>query len=165
MSRVNLLTRRTSQVRARLDAVIEKAHGDLVLEGQDFGRAVEEVWGGGEYEYWVTVGAEERGVLMVMLVVERFGDDAASAMAWLRRHGIRSSGSMSGTTDAVQVGRGHRVRITAAQGRVTVRGSEFDRMTLTLLQDLFRSGRFTHSSAFRSWLSDHDVPARFFSYT
>ena len=155
----------TNRVRVSLDGVIEDAHGDLVLEGQDFGQAVSEAWGSGEYEYWVTVRAAERGVLLVLLVVERFGDDADALVRWLESQEVAMSGSGGGTVDRVRVAGEWSVFVETAGGVVTVAGTEFDRFTLALIKELFDSKRFEHDAAFRQWLTDHDVPTEFFSYS
>lgn len=148
-----------------LNAVIEDEQGDLVLEGQDFGQAVGEAWGGDGYEYWVTVRSAQRNALLVLLVEERFGDDAEALTSWLMSHRVGMSGHAGGTIDRIRVERGHRVVVSTTRGDLTVAANEFDPVTLGLLKDLFEGKRFEHDAAFRQWLTDHDVPTDFFSYT
>lgn len=165
MPRVPLLRLRTDRVRVSLDGVIEDEHGDLVLEGQDFGRAVGEVWGGGEYEYWVTVRSAQSDALLVLLVKERFGDDADALVAWLTSQRVEMSGSGGGTIHRVEVRPGGRLVVESARDSFTVEGAAFDGVTLGLLKELFNGERFAHDAAFRQWLTENDVPTDFFSYS
>lgn len=50
-----------------------EANGDVVLDGQDLGPAVEDFWGGSEYEWTITVKAPNVPILRAALGV---GSDA-----------------------------------------------------------------------------------------
>ena len=56
--------------------------GDLVLEGQDVGKAVEEYWGDSDYEYVVNVKAEFKDSVLLYLIKERF-TTSKDFMDWL----------------------------------------------------------------------------------
>lgn len=163
MVRVPLQRMNTARVRVVLDAVIEKPGGDLVLEGQDLGAAVREMWGDSDYEYWVTVKAAHREELLQLLVKERF-DDAGGLVDWLKNHRFRITGSGGGAIGSTRVDRDGLIRVTTDAGTVTIHDSVFDRVTLTLLKNLFTTGRFEHDAAFRAWLTDQDLPSGFASY-
>jgi hypothetical protein len=65
--------------------------GDLVMEGQDVGRAPEEVFGDDDYEYWVTVPADQKDRLLLHLVkalVDEGATPSSSFMAWLKEREI-----------------------------------------------------------------------------
>jgi hypothetical protein len=68
-----------------------KDDGEIVLEGQDMGRAVEAVWGDTDYEYWVRVAAPALPKLAFELLHEKFAGrlDAVTAFRdWCRAHGV-----------------------------------------------------------------------------
>jgi len=50
---VSLANKAYPAVVVYLSALVDKR--DLVIEGQDLGRAVASVWGDSDYEYWLTV--------------------------------------------------------------------------------------------------------------
>ena len=52
--------------------------GDIVLSGQDIGKAPEEHWGDSDYEYWVVVNREQKDLLLLSLIQERFGGSSQS---------------------------------------------------------------------------------------
>ena len=56
--RVELWQQHNGRDHRYLGAVIKDLRGDLVLEGQDLGPATGFISPRGEYEYWVTIGAE-----------------------------------------------------------------------------------------------------------
>ena len=62
-------------------------HSDVVMEGVDGGRRIEELTGDWDYEYWVTVRAEWRETLLLYLLKDRFAD-STSFKAWLERQDI-----------------------------------------------------------------------------
>jgi len=51
--------------------------GTIVVAGQDIGPRVEKIWGDMDYEYWLTVHADDRGRLAAVLR-DATGEDAAS---------------------------------------------------------------------------------------
>jgi hypothetical protein len=48
------------------------ADGSVRLDAHDMGRAVEEVWGGGDYEFWVDVPAPALRKLVFALLSEKY---------------------------------------------------------------------------------------------
>ena len=70
----------------RLVAYID-AGGTLVLEGQDIGKSVEEVWGDSDYEYWRRVRKEHLNRLLLELIRDRFSSDV-EFHKWLGSRGI-----------------------------------------------------------------------------
>jgi hypothetical protein len=68
-----------------------KDDGEIVLEGQDMGPAVEAVWGDTDYEYWVRVARRSLPKLAFELLREKFVGrlDAVTAFRdWCRAHGV-----------------------------------------------------------------------------
>ena len=45
-----------------------EANGDLVVGGQDVGKAPQRAFGDGDYEFWVTVAAEDKDRLLLALM-------------------------------------------------------------------------------------------------
>jgi hypothetical protein len=58
-----------------LDAVINDA-GDLLLEGFDCGKSVQEFWGDSDYEWWLYVRQAHKAQVLRELRSERFAGDA-----------------------------------------------------------------------------------------
>ena len=73
-------------------------------------------------------------------------------------------GAGGSSIDRVQVTRTGAVRVATSGGAFIVHSSEFDRLTLEVLKDLFDSGRFEHDAGFRDWLTEHNLATEFFSY-
>ena len=71
-----------------LDAYIN-AEGDLVLEGYDFGKSVEDFWGDDDYEFWRVVKAEDVPKVLLELIKDRFNSDT-DFKNWLDSKGIKS---------------------------------------------------------------------------
>ena len=74
----------------RVDLML-KDDGAIVLEGQDMGPTVEEVWGDTDYEYWVRVAPPSLPKLAFALLHEKFAGrlDAVDAFRdWCRTHGV-----------------------------------------------------------------------------
>lgn len=82
-------------------------HGNLVVEGYDIGKTVEDYWGDSDYEYTTTVSGPElqklyailgiiEGAQMELLleIKKRFNTNSCYSdfNAFLRKHGIRSGG-------------------------------------------------------------------------
>jgi hypothetical protein len=68
-----------------------KDDGEIVLEGQDMGPAVETIWGDTDYEYWVRVAPLSLPKLAFELLREKFLGrlDAVTAFRdWCRAHGV-----------------------------------------------------------------------------
>jgi len=55
-------------IRAR----VEK-NGDLVVLGQDVGKAPQECWGDGDYEFWVIVPNEHKDEVLLALIDRVYG--------------------------------------------------------------------------------------------
>ena len=60
-----------------IDAEIND-QGNLVVSGQDVGKAPEEYWGDSDYEYWVVVSRKHMDKLRRALTEREFGDDDLS---------------------------------------------------------------------------------------
>ena len=45
-----------------IDASINEENGDFIIEGQDFGPSVKEIFGDSDYEYWLTVPVASRRI-------------------------------------------------------------------------------------------------------
>jgi hypothetical protein len=58
-----------------IDAEISK-EGGLIVSGQDLGKAPEEFWGDSDYEYMVLVKRDQRDLLLLSLIKEKFGGTA-----------------------------------------------------------------------------------------
>jgi len=74
----------------RVDLML-KDDGAIVLEGQDMGPAVEQIWGDTDYEYWVRVAPASLPKLAFELLREKFAGrlDAGEAFRdWCRVHGV-----------------------------------------------------------------------------
>ncbi len=74
----------------RVDLML-KDDGTIVLEGQDMGPTVEEVWGDTDYEYWVRVAPPSLPKLAFELLREKFAGrlDAVQAFRdWCLAHGV-----------------------------------------------------------------------------
>jgi len=80
---VTLFRLHTDQVKVTIEARIDEA-GNLVVEGYDIGKTVEEFWGDSDYEYSVTVPAAETEKMFAIIGVPR-GDNLA-LLSWLQNH-------------------------------------------------------------------------------
>ena len=69
--KVQLLEERGSTSRF-IDVRIED-NGDLVMEGQDVGDAPKKWFGDEDYEFWVTVKAEDKDIVILALIERLFG--------------------------------------------------------------------------------------------
>ena len=47
----------------------------FTIDTQDMGKAVEEIWGDSDYEFWTIVPKEAWGQLLMALSIEFFGND------------------------------------------------------------------------------------------
>lgn len=89
-SQVIEIARRDGTEFRRVDLML-KDDGAIVLEGQDIGPTVEEVWGDTDYEYWVRVASPSLSKLAFELLREKFAGrlDAVTAFRdWCRAHGV-----------------------------------------------------------------------------
>jgi len=59
------------------------ADGTLAMEGQDLGRAPQEVYGDSDYEYWARISPEHKDLLLITLLAEKYTGDF-SAMSKFR---------------------------------------------------------------------------------
>ena len=92
---IKLIESRSEKISVFLDAKISDQE-DLVLEGQDLGKQVEEYWGDSDYEYWVVVPKGYKDSVLLWLLQERFAEDAApnrfksdsEFSEWLKAKGI-----------------------------------------------------------------------------
>jgi hypothetical protein len=81
-------------------AIAVDADGDLIVSGHDSGEAVSNLFGSPTYDHWVVVGEEDKDLVLLHLLRERFADArAASAefLAWLQGREIpHEVGSVAG---------------------------------------------------------------------
>ena len=74
----------------RVDLML-KDDGAIVLEGQDIGLGVEEIWGDSDYEYWTRVAPPALAKLAFELLREKFAGrlDAVEVFRdWCQAHGV-----------------------------------------------------------------------------
>jgi hypothetical protein len=69
--RVELLEDRGETSRFTHAEIDEK--GKLMMYTQDIGKMAEEVWGDSDYEFWVTVQAEHKDMVLLALVEKLYG--------------------------------------------------------------------------------------------
>jgi hypothetical protein len=46
---------------------------NVVLSGQDVGKAPKEFWGDSDYEYWIIVNRDQKDLLLLSLIEKNFG--------------------------------------------------------------------------------------------
>ena len=51
--------------------------GDLLFSGRDIGQAPKAVFGESDYEYWLTVSAEDKDCLLMALIETHYSGDAS----------------------------------------------------------------------------------------
>ena len=83
--RVTIYDERSDRGWFILDAYLRD--GDLVLEGHDMGRTVEEFWGEDEYEYWYVVRSANVERVRTMLL-DRTGRDSGDDLLGLVADGL-----------------------------------------------------------------------------
>ena len=66
MDRVLLFSMDTDTIKVTIEMYFNEA-GNLILEGYDIGKSVEEYWGDSDYEYSATVASEEVDKLYLLL--------------------------------------------------------------------------------------------------
>jgi hypothetical protein len=67
--------------------------GDLVLSGQDVGRAPREFWGDSDYEWWVSVSSNHKDDVLLALLEKLYGGNPAAIEEFrdlLEARGIKS---------------------------------------------------------------------------
>lgn len=68
-----------------------QADGTMVMDAQDIGPKVTEVWGDGDYEFWVRVEPAALPKLAFDLLHEKFAGQLSAVTAfrdWCKAHGI-----------------------------------------------------------------------------
>jgi hypothetical protein len=68
--------------------------GDLLMSGQDVGKAPKEFWGDADYEYWVLVAAEHKDRVLLALLEKVYGGNQSAVSdfrAFLKEKGLPSS--------------------------------------------------------------------------
>ena len=86
ISKITLIESKSEQISIHLSAEI-KPNGDLVLKGYDVGKLVEDQFGDSDYEYSLTVKAEDKDTVLLNLIKERFANDS-EFKSWLEEKGI-----------------------------------------------------------------------------
>lgn len=81
MDKVTLFQMQTENIKVTVEAYFD-GNGNLVVDGYDIGKTVKEYWGDSDYEYSVTVPAEELNKLYTLLGVS--ADDRAGLLTRLR---------------------------------------------------------------------------------
>jgi hypothetical protein len=66
------LCRQTGETSIYIDAEINAA-GDLVVSGQDTGKAPIEAFGDSDYEYWLTIPALGKDLMLLALIERQYG--------------------------------------------------------------------------------------------
>ena len=82
-----------------IDASINEENGDFIIEGQDFGPSVKEIFGDSDYEYWLTVPVAYKADLLKCLrrIAGEMGQPDESADEFL----VRLVKQQFGAVDAV----------------------------------------------------------------
>ena len=73
-----------------VDAVVDK-DGDLVVSGQDVGKAPREFWGDADYEFWLLVRGEHKGRVISALIAGRRSVRASAPSLVERLCGVGAS--------------------------------------------------------------------------
>ncbi len=74
-----------------VEVYIHEETGNLVMAGQDLGKAPLEFFGEDEYEYFLSVSREDKDRLLLQLMLQVFGGDRTPRTtfgAWLDERGI-----------------------------------------------------------------------------
>jgi hypothetical protein len=53
-----------------------KDTGEVLMSGQDVGKAPEEYWGDSDYEYWLYVSQDNKDLLLLSLIKKLFGGNS-----------------------------------------------------------------------------------------
>ena len=69
MCRIVLFRHKTADISIYIDAYFDG--GRLIIEGQDLGKTVEDWWGDSDYEYSLTIPADEADKLYPLLKVKQ----------------------------------------------------------------------------------------------
>lgn len=80
MNKITLFQLQTENIKVTVEAYFDR-NGNLVIEGYDIGKTVKEYWGDSDYEYSVTVPAEELIKLYTLLGLS--GDDKTGLLTRL----------------------------------------------------------------------------------
>jgi len=70
------LYRQLGETSRFVDARVDE-DGDLVVSGQDVGKAPQEFWGDADYEWWLFVRGEHKAKVLAALIVGRRGGRAS----------------------------------------------------------------------------------------
>jgi hypothetical protein len=84
------LYEREGETSVHIDAEITDS-GDLLLSGQDIGKAPKEFWGDADYEYWVQVPAEHKDSVLLALVEKVYAGNQSAVSefrTFLKEKGI-----------------------------------------------------------------------------
>ena len=74
-----------------VEVYVDKETHNLVMAGQDLGKAPLQFWGDDEYEYFLSVDAADKDRLLLQLMLQVFGGDRTprtTIAAWLDQRGI-----------------------------------------------------------------------------
>lgn len=86
INEITLTEYKIEDISVQLVARIDEA-GNLVLEGYDIGKTVEEFFGDSDYEYWLRVARDYKDTVLLWLIKERF-TTSSEFRQWLDGKGI-----------------------------------------------------------------------------
>lgn len=75
-----------------IDAAITE-NGDLLVSGQDVGKAPQEWWGDADYEFWVAVPGEHKDDVLLALIERLYGGNPSAVdefRDFVKSRGIQS---------------------------------------------------------------------------
>ena len=94
MKRVKIYDRRVGKNEHQVLEVYINDDGDLVFAGYDMGDFVKEYWGDFDYEYWLTIKAENIPTVLLLLIKECFEHEIfknhSEFKTWLNKKKIPS---------------------------------------------------------------------------
>ncbi len=70
-------------------------NGNVFMSGQDVGEAPKKFWGDSDYEYWTIVKQEQKDLLLLSLIKDKFGGNAKAVSNfndYLTKEGIPYEG-------------------------------------------------------------------------
>ena len=94
MKKVNLYDQRFGKNEHRVLDLVLNDEGNLVFEGFDIGDLVKKHWGDIDYEFWLTIHAENLPIVLVHLIKECYDrkmfETESDFKMWLTEKGIPS---------------------------------------------------------------------------
>ena len=131
--KVTLRETRTDKDVSILEAKIDD-DGDLMLEGQDIGKAPQEFWGDSDYEYARVIKKGYKDRISRLLIMERFNTNS-DFRKWLDEKGVPGKFWRAIDKDYK------------------------DTVLLWLIKE-----RFDSDTGFKTWLDNKSIPSEFWSW-